>query len=129
MEFPQVMKSLGPGRVVTIYLSKSLYTLALVVQMASKNVARPGLVVLMLCNEADEDESIAQELIEQSAKDMKMVQQYQPLKELYLPESPIKHAVVNIPFEVIFNIADHVLEVDCTKIVNDYKKRQIPRFR
>lgn len=127
--FPQVRKSLIPGRVVTLRVPKYHYTLALVLQISSKHVNKPGLAVFMLCDEVYVDESIAQGLIDQSAKDLQMVQCYRPFKELYLPESPINHTVVNIPYEAIFNITDRVLEVDSTKIINDYKKRQIPRFR
>ena len=124
MSLSQARKVLTPGRVLTLLLTDYQYTLATVVQTSAK-----GVTVFMLCEEMYESECSAQQLVEQSARDLHLVRGYQPFQELHLPEYPVKHLVVNIPFEVVFNITHHVLDIEPTKIINDYKKRQIPRFR
>lgn len=122
--FPQVAKALQAGRVVTIYVSKYGYMLAIVLKLAPAK-----LTVLLLCDVWDEEESIAQNLIDDTEKDMKQVHVHRLFDELHLPDPPLKHAVVDIPSLLLINITEKIMKIDSMQVINDYKKRQISRFK
>lgn len=129
LSFPQVTKSLQAGRVVTIYVSKYRYVLAMVLQVATKLQIAAKLTVLLLCGAEDVEETVAQSLVDATEAEMLKVHIFDCFKELYLPDPPLKHVVVDISSVLFVNITDHVIKVDPLKVINDYKKRQIPRFR
>lgn len=127
LSFPQVMKALQPGRVVTIYVSKYRYVLAMV--LATRMQISAKLTVLLLCGAEDEEEAIAQSLVDVTETEMKSVHVYDCFDELHLPDPPLKHVVVDIPSMLLINITEEVIKIDPLKVINDYRKRQIPRFR
>ena len=123
---PQVAKALVPGRVVTLYLSSYRYTLAVILELNTRNSASPY-TVLTLCKEMDESEQAAKLLVDPSS--LSVVTPYKAMTELFHPDGVVKHTVVDISGQLIVNITDVVLSVEPLKMIDDYKKRQIPRFR
>ena len=118
-----------PGRVITIFTSKYHYTLAVFLQYDSKKVSRPSILVLLLCSAEDENEEVAQGLIDATVLSRTKTCAFKHFDELYLLDSPISHAVVSIPGELIVNITEESIKVDHLHIISDYQRRQIPRFR
>ena len=81
----------------------------------------------MLCNSGDEMEDVANSMV--SIDQYKTVTPYKPLTELFYPGGVVKHAVVEIDGQLIVNITEKVLSVEPARIIDDYKRRQIPRFK
>lgn len=129
LSFPQALKTLLSGRVLTIYVSKYKHLLAVVLQRTQKKSSELLLTVLLLCNKDDDDQTSAQNLVDKTIEDMKHVQVFERLKDLYLPDPPLKHAVVDIPGQLLVNITSKVIKIDPLMIIDDYKKRQMARFR
>lgn len=118
-----MVKSLQPGRVITIYVSKYRHALALVLRVASK------MTVLLLCSSEDEEQVLVQSLIDVTEEKMKNVHIVYPFKEVYLPDPPLKHAVVEVSSLLLINITDEVIKIDPLQIISDYQRRQLPSFR
>ena len=123
---PQATKALVPGRVVTLYLNSYKYTLAVILDLNTRSPATP-FTVLTLCKEKDEPEEAAKALVEPG--NLSIVKPCQAMSELFHPDGMVKHTVVDISGQLIVSITDVVLCVEPSKMIDDYKKRQIPRFR
>ena len=121
-----VLKALSPGRVITIFTTKYHYSLAVILQQSHKTLER-SFTVLMLCNSGDEAKDVANSLV--SIDQCKGVTPYKPLTELFHPEGVVKHAVVEVNGQLIVNIIQEVLSVEPARIIEDYNRRQIPRFQ
>ena len=83
----------------------------------------------MLCNSGDELEERAKSLVETSQVEGQIVTQYRPLDGLFTPDGDVGHAVVTLDGQSLFNITEEVVSVEPKKIIDDYRNRQIPRFR
>ena len=129
LSHPNTLKALSPGRVVTIYTNSYHYSLALILQQHSSKSATRTFTVLMLCNAGDESEDRARALVDTSQGQYKAVMPYLPLEELFKPVGEVKHAVVTLDGQLIVSITEEMLKTELAKIIDDYKKRQIPRFR
>lgn len=81
----------------------------------------------MLCNDGEESEELAEKLVD--FEQQKTVKPYQPMTGLFHPSGAIRHTVVEVDGRLVRFICDEVLKVETNRIVEDYKKRQIPRFR
>ena len=120
---PQVLKVLSPGRVITIFTEKYKYNLAVVLQQNTRTAVKT-FTVLILCNIEDESEQVAKHL-----NPFLSVEPYVPREDLFHPDSPVGHAVVDISGKLIVNISGEVIPVESSRIIEDYRRRQIPRFR
>ena len=85
--------------------------------------------MLMLCNSGDDTEERAKAIVDTSEGQYKAVSPYRPLTELFRPDGEIKHAVVSLSGSLIANITQEQVHIEPRKIIDDYNKRQIPRFR
>ena len=54
---------------------------------------------------------------------------YQPMEQMFVPDGIGSHAVTEISGEIIVGMASVELTVNADRIIEDYKQRQIPRFR
>ena len=106
--------------------TKYHYSLAVILQQGHKTVDR-SFTVLMLCNSGDETKDVANSLV--NVDQYKGVTPYKPLTELFHPDGVVKHAVVDINGQRIVNITQKVLSVEPARIIEDYNRRQIPRFQ
>ena len=50
-------------------------------------------------------------------------------QELFRPDGPVRHMVVEVDGLLLENITGEVLSVEPSKVMEDYRRRQIPRFR
>ena len=125
---PQVSKTLTPGRVLTIYLTKYKYLLAVVLKVMPRKGQDVNISVLFLCDAEDDKEAAAHGLVATTVEYLQDVHMFDPLRELYLPHPPAKHAVVEIPSQLVVSVTEEVMKVEERKISSDYNNRQIPRF-
>lgn len=84
---------------------------------------------MMLCNSGEDSEENIKSLIEASQIEHETVTPYRALSGLFSPDGEVKHAVVSVDGQLVFNITEEVVNVEPKKIIDDYTKRQIPRFR
>lgn len=101
----------------------------MVLQVDTKVQIATKLTVMLLCSEEDEEQAIAQSLMDISETKMRNVHVFDSFNGLYLPDLPLKHAVVDISCVLLINITTEVVKIDPLKIINDYRRRQHPRFR
>ena len=118
---------LSPGRVIVIHGPEQQYFLIVVLQVTSKRTSTFDIAGMLMCNR--ETEKVVQKKIVDAMKDIHRIQIFRNFTELFLPNPPIKYAVVNVPGELIFHITDKIIKVDQELIISDCKRRQIPRFR
>lgn len=121
-----MLKALSPGRVVVIDSPVYQYCLAVVLQQNTKK-ANKMFTVLMLCNAGQESEDIAPTLVD--VEQYKVVTPYQKMGELFHPDGTVQHVVVEVDGQMIVGVCQETLKVEPSKIIEDYRKRQIPRFR
>ena len=125
---PNALKALSPGRVVTIYTPAYHYSLAIILQQnISKSSSTKSLTVFMLCNSGDESEEKAKSLVDSTSCDE--VTPYKALGSIFIPQGEVKHTVVTLDGKLVVNITEESVNVEPRKIIDDYNKRQIPRFR
>ena len=126
----RVQKALSPGRVVILFTECYHYCLAVILhnkpQQSYTAKSKQSYTVLMLCNHGDDSEDAATSLVSLNSN---VVKPYTPIKELFRPEGEIRHTVLEIGVEHLFCLTSRELSVDGNRIINDYKNRQIPRFR
>lgn len=122
------MKSLLPGRIITIYISKYKFVLAILLKVLPKKKQELWFTVFVLCSSADDNEVKIQNLVETTTKNMSGTRIYECLEELHLPDPPLKHAVVDIPGQLLVNVTEEVFKIDPSVVINDYKRRQMARF-
>ena len=123
---PQVLKALNLGRVVVLDSPVYQYCLAVVLQQNTKK-ANKTFTVLILCNAEQDSEDVAPTLVD--VEQYKVVTPYQAMTELFHPEGAVHHAVVEVDGQLLVGITQETLKVESSKIIEDYRKRQIPRFR
>lgn len=124
---PNALKALSPGRVVTVYTAAYGHSLAVVLSQQTTKSSKT-FTVLLLCNGGDEWEERAGAILGDSSN-RDTVAPYRALSELFAPDGEVKHTVVTVDGQLISNITEEVLDVEPKKIMDDYKNRQIPRFR
>ena len=82
---------------------------------------------LTLCNDGEELEEVTKDLV--NMEQHKVVSPHQPMKELFCPDDVVKHTIVEIDGQLIMYICDEVMNIEVNRIMEDYQRRQIPRFR
>ncbi len=102
------------------------YSVAVILQQRI-NKETKTFVVLTLCSEGEELEEVAKDLV--NIEKHKIVSPHQPMKELFCPVDVVKHTVVEIDGQLIEYISEQVMNIEVNRILEDYQRRQIPRFR
>ena len=125
---PSALKALSPGRVVTLSTPACGYTLAVILSQQTIKSAKT-FTVLTLCNGGDEWEGKAKSIVVGDSVKHDTVVLYKQLSGLFAPDGEVKHAVVTVDGQLIYNITEEIVGVEPRKIMDDYKNRQIPRFR
>ena len=111
-----------------IYTNRYKYSLAVILQPNIKKMPK-SFTVLMLCNSGDEMEEDASFLVNTEQHKTIKPYMYLPMKELFLPDGVIKHAVIEVDGTFVRYICEDVLKVEANRIIEDYQKRQLHRFR
>ena len=103
------------------------YSVVVILQQHVKKMSK-SFTVLMLCNSGDEFEEVAKNLVDIEHMSVKPYM-CQLMKELFRPEGVTKHAVVKVHGKLIRYICEEELKIDANQIIEDYQKRQLPRYR
>lgn len=106
-----------------IHTNRWNYSAAVILQQKEAKV----FVVLTLCNEGEELEEIGKGLVR--VEKHRTVSPCQSMKELFCPVDVIKHTVFEIDGQLIEYISEQVMDIEGNRIMEDYQRRQIPRFR
>lgn len=130
MESTSVLKALSAGRVVVVKNRQHNNALGVILQVSTDSGGRT-FTALVLCEAqrgADEGEDEGGTLEEQEEPTAPTPEQLLTSK-LFLPEGPCGHAVVKLTPADIGSVTVKTLRINADKIIDDFKKRQIPRFR
>ena len=125
MLLPFLLKDLSPGRVVVVRTQKYDYSLAIIVQETPKYSKQVSCKCLMLCNAEDDSEAAIKGLITTSY----CIKPYQPMYKFYKPVPDVKHAILDIPGEMIVGALRKSESINAKRILSDYNQRQLPRFK
>lgn len=83
--------------------------------------------VLVLCDSDIGDEEATSLLFPPEEQDV--VQPCKPLVQLFHPDGVVSHTVVELTGRAFVNISNIVLQVESKRIMEDFQRRLIPRFR
>ena len=120
--FPQKAKFLQPGRVITIYVAKYKFVLAMVLKVSAK------MTVFLLCSSEDDQQITMQTLVNETEESLKTTCIFHKFERPNLPDPPLKHTIVEVSGLLLVNITEEVIKVDPLNIIGDYQRRQLPRF-
>uniref|UniRef100_A0A4W4F3Q7 SKI2 homolog, superkiller viralicidic activity 2-like n=1 Tax=Electrophorus electricus TaxID=8005 RepID=A0A4W4F3Q7_ELEEL len=120
MESMSGLKALSVGRVVVVNNAQHLNALAVILQVSSDAVNRV-FTVLIMCEKGNEETKCAPEA----------GRGYTHLhsNRLFIPEGPCSHTVQKLKAQDITAITVKTLKVIPERIIDNYNKRQQPRFR
>lgn len=121
------MKALSAGRVVTVYSTLYGFCLGIILQQNSTTKAEKAFSVFVLCDSDIRDEEATSLLFSPAASDA--VQAYKPLVNLFHPDGLVSSTVVELSGYSLVNITNIILKVDSKIILEDFRRRMIPRFR
>lgn len=113
-------KVLCPGRVVVLDMQQYQNSPAVILQGAAKE---KNLKVLVLCDANPKEDASSQ------SDDWKMLPRPVRDQTLYIPDGQCSQAVITIGVEDIASVTSKTLKISAEKIVDDAKKREMPRFR
>ncbi|XP_032903432.1 helicase SKI2W-like [Amblyraja radiata] len=128
MESTSVLKALSAGRVVVVKNRQHNNALGVILQVSTDSGGRT-FTALVLCEArrgADEGEDDGGTLEEEPTAP---TPEQLLTNKLFLPEGPCGHAVVKLTPADIGSVTVKTLRINADKIIDDFKKRQIPRFR
>ncbi|KAG7500884.1 helicase SKI2W [Solea senegalensis] len=113
------LKALSVGRVVVVNNKQHLNALGVILQVSSDSVNR-AFTTLIICEKGNEEG-------EGKASNTSLPHLYNTA--LFVPEGPCSHTVQKLKFQDISGITVKTLKVIPDRIIDNYNKRQQPRFR
>nr|XP_053635360.1 SKI2 subunit of superkiller complex protein-like [Cherax quadricarinatus] len=117
--FPSVMKVMNPGRILIICHDQYQYYLACLLKIDTKD--KNKLTVFILKNK---------ELASLSKEELKLKEALAAyLEDFEVLEDTSEHTFLEITPESLAAITNKVIKVNGEKVIENIKKRQIPRFR
>ncbi|XP_029976354.1 superkiller complex protein 2 [Salarias fasciatus] len=114
------LKALSVGRVVVVNNKQHLNALGVILQVSSDSVNRT-FTALVICEKGNEEGE------EQGADHMSFPHLYNTA--LFIPEGPCSHTVKKLKLQDISAITVKTLKVIPDRIIDNYNKRQQPRFK
>uniref|UniRef100_A0AAR2LKJ7 SKI2 homolog, superkiller viralicidic activity 2-like n=1 Tax=Pygocentrus nattereri TaxID=42514 RepID=A0AAR2LKJ7_PYGNA len=120
MESVSGLKSLSVGRVVIVNNVQHLNALSVILQVSNDSVNRT-FTALIICEKGNEEPSGAA----QTNTDFRHLHN----TSLFIPEGPCSHTVQKLKAQDITAITVKTLKVIPERIIDNYNKRQQPRFR
>ncbi|XP_067416357.1 superkiller complex protein 2 [Emydura macquarii macquarii] len=128
VESPSGLKTLAPGRVVIVNNQAHRNALGVILQVSSDAATRT-FTTLVLCEKSPEGGTPAGGAGGDSPTPEVPFPDDLLLNKLFLPEGPCGHAVEKLGPCDIAVITAKALRVNAERILEDVKKRQMPRFR
>ena len=131
LSHPQAIKALGSGRVVVVDTEKHRNTLGIVLQTGPATVKTRTFTTLVLSEQKSNIENGPHGDVSSSESNKEDLTLPRPVTEnkLFQPEGPCAHGMLELTADNISVITVKTLKVAGDKIVEECKKRQIPRFR
>ena len=131
LSHPQAIKALGAGRVVVIDTEKHKNTLGVVLQTGTATAKTRKFTTLVLCEQKPNMENGPYSDLGSSEADKQDLTLPRPVTvtNLFHPEGPCGHEMLELIADNISVITVKTLKIAGDKIVDECKKRQIPRFR
>ncbi|XP_027206672.2 superkiller complex protein 2 [Penaeus vannamei] len=117
--FPGVVKAVAPGRIILICYEQYQSYLACVLKIDPKDKTK---MIVFVLKEKSRQNYSKHELMAKEALSASEAM-FDPLEE------PSEHGFLEIAFKHIAAITDRVVKIDGDKVIDNIKKRQIPRFK
>ncbi|XP_077986520.1 superkiller complex protein 2-like [Glandiceps talaboti] len=121
---PHALRALSPGRIITVDSNK--HKNALAVLLSTSGSPERTFTILVLTEKNQPQNSISKII---DGKYLEVTPITTSSQKLFHPEGPSDHAIVQIKGEDIGGITTRVIKVSADKIIDDFRKRQQPRFR
>ncbi|KAG2469048.1 SKIV2 Helicase, partial [Polypterus senegalus] len=121
MESVNGQKALSVGRVIVVNNLKHKNALGVILQVSSDAVNRT-FTTLVLC------EKNAEQVVSQDDKAALTPEDLVPRK-LFLPDGPCSSIIEKLKSEDIFSVTAKTLKIHTDRIIDDFNKRQMPRFK
>lgn len=136
MNSPQASKFLSPGRVVVISSRDHKNALAIILQLSTSHthlipVSNPSkhYTVIILSDNMQNVKATVEKPDDRKSDILATPAAMTGRMPLFRPEGLAGHVVVNVKVVEIAVITYHVINVNANRVIDDYKKRQQPRFR
>ncbi|XP_041081672.1 helicase SKI2W [Polyodon spathula] len=123
MESVNGMKALSAGRVVLVTNSVHSNALGLILQVSSDATSRT-FTTLVLCERQKEGERPEAQRGAKTPTPEDLLS-----TRVFLPDGPCSHTVEKLKAEDISSITVKTLRINAERIIDDYNKRQMPRFK
>ena len=118
MSHPQTLKALSPGRVILTDTTDHHNVLAVVLQTGRDRTY----TVLAVCGQGASTDQAADQCDASTPRPLLV-------NQLYLPDGACGHRIVTLTASQITSVTTSTVKVNGDKVINDYNKRQQPRFR
>ena len=125
MSHPQAIKALGPGRIIIVDNNTFKNSLGVILQTSSASSKERTFTALVICEQVSGKETAASKHCGSDVIDPRSVTDIR----LFRPEGQCGHRVVTLKAEDISVITIRTLKITAERIIDDFKKRQQPRFR
>ncbi|MGH0148881.1 UNVERIFIED_CONTAM: hypothetical protein FKN15_049128 [Acipenser sinensis] len=123
MESVNGLKALSAGRVVLVTNSLHSNALGLILQVSSDAMSRT-FTTLVLCERQKEEERPGAQRGAETPTPEELLS-----TRVFLPDGPCSHTVEKLKAEDISSITVKTLRINAERIIDDYNKRQMPRFK
>ncbi|XP_034277358.1 LOW QUALITY PROTEIN: superkiller complex protein 2 [Pantherophis guttatus] len=129
MESMNGLKALSVGRVIVVSNQEHKNALGVILQVSS-DAANRVFSTLVMCekNSMERDLAEGQELNRPPSAEVPLPEDLLHTK-LFLPEGPCGHTIKKLGPADILGITTKTLRVNAERILEDFRKRQMPRFR
>lgn len=126
------VKELTPGRILLISHKEHINKLGILLNVDTRKSERV-FKVLVLCDKmqssvASSDKDKSKEQYEHDPLWYKMLG-LASKKKIFIPDGVGGHTVLTMPASDVIDIVKHKVSVDTNLVIQDWEKRQIPRFR
>ncbi|XP_041069020.1 helicase SKI2W isoform X2 [Carcharodon carcharias] len=123
MESTSGFKVLSVGRVLVVKTQHHKNALGVILQVSTDSTNRTFTTLVLSESRQEETEKEAEKLPVAPTPDQLLT------NKLFLPEGPCGHTVEKLTTKDIGSVTIKTLRINADKIIDDFKKRQIPRFR
>ncbi|XP_032067231.1 helicase SKI2W [Thamnophis elegans] len=129
MESMNGLKALSVGRVIVVNNQEHKNALGVILQVSS-DAANRAFSTLVMCekNSMERDLTEGEELNPPPSEEVPLPEDLLHTK-LFLPEGPCGHTIKKLGPADILGITMKTLRVNAERILEDFRKRQMPRFR
>ncbi|CAN0177750.1 unnamed protein product [Lampetra fluviatilis] len=126
---PAGARALSPGRVVVANSSRAPNSLAVLLQVSTEAGGSRSYTALVLCEQKLAAEGGGAAPLRPPPPPPAPTPDHLLATKVFVPEGACGHSVEKLRIDDIVVIADRALKISPEKIIDDFNKRQIPRFR